>query len=32
MKRMGKLITNKADLDYILSIDEKIGTKKSTIM
>ena len=32
MKRMGKLITNKADLEYILSIDEKIGTKKSTIM
>ena len=32
MKRMGKLITNKTDVDYILSIDEKIGTKKSTIM
>ena len=32
MKRMGRLITNKNDVNYFLSIDEELGTKKSTIM
>lgn len=32
MKRIAKLITNKDDINYFLSIDENLGTKQSTIM